>query len=392
MTRPTPVVVLTGGGSGGHITPLLSLAQELKVQSPDCQVIYIGHKGDKFDTFEQSVHDFDFAAFIRAGKFRRYGTLGRTKGIFRPSIFFRNLLDMLRIPGSILSSWRILRKFRPDVVFSKGSFVALPVGIAARLLRIPIVTHDSDTVPGLANRLIGRWATAHATGMPVEYYPFPRTTTHYVGIPIDKRITRTTPKSQKEFKKKLGLPADSNVLLVAGGSGGAGQLNELITEIASELLETNLSLQIIHLTGKQHETAVKAGYVALADPVRKRLMVSGYSDQFYALIEASDLVVTRAGATTMAELAAAGKACIVIPGAQLAGGHQQKNAEALAKQDAAVIMPAAVQADEMLAMINNLLNNDTRRFELARNLFATAKPEAASDLAKLILRIAKLRS
>lgn len=114
----------------------------------------------------------------------------------------------------------------------------------------------------------------------------------------------------------------------------------------------------------------------------------GYSNEFYALSAAADLVVTRGGATTLAELAAAGKACILIPAPFLAGGHQLKNAEALAQKDAVVVAPDNTEPDELLALINSLLGDDHRRFELARNLFATAKPTASVDLAKLILKTA----
>jgi len=381
---------LTGGGTGGHITPLLSLAQELKAQSPDCQIIYIGHKGDQFDTFQQSSHDFDFTAFINAGKLRRYGTL-RFSGLLHPDIFAKNFVDLMRLPGSILVSLKLLRKFRPGAVFSKGGFVALPVALAAKLLHIPIITHDSDTVPGLANRIVGRWAKAHATGMPVEYYPYPKSSTYYVGIPIDARIKKVTPKLHKAAKAQLGLPAESTALLISGGSSGSVQLNDLTTQIAAELLETNLSLYILHLTGRRHEAAVKAAYKKLPAHDKERIVIMGYSQDFHALTAAADLVVTRAGATTIAELAAAGKAAIIVPSPHLAGGHQLKNSQALADIDAAVIAPPNVQPDELLALINGLLNDDGRRFELARNLFGTAKKNASKDLASLILKFATNR-
>lgn len=378
---------MTGGGTGGHITPLLSLARELKAQSPDCRIVYVGHKGDKFDTFEQSSHDFDFTAFIKAGKLRRYGTL-RFSGLLHPDIFAKNFIDMLRLPGSIMASFRILRKFRPGAVFSKGGFVALPVALAAKLLGIPIITHDSDTVPGLANRIVGRWAKVHATGMPAEYYSYPKNSTYYVGIPIDERIKKVTPKLQKAAKAQLGLPPESTVLLVSGGSSGSVQLNNLITRIAAELLEANLSLRILHLTGRQHEQSVKDTYKKLPKHDQERLVIMGYSQDFYTLTAAADLVVTRAGATTIAELAAAGKTSIIVPSPHLAGGHQLKNSQALADIDAAVIAPPNVQPDELLVLIKGLLSDDNRRFELARNLFATAKKNASKDLASLILKVA----
>ncbi len=382
---------MTGGGSGGHITPLLSLAQELRKLSPESRIIYIGHKGDKFDTFEESAHDFDFTAFINAGKFRRYQGLRFANGIFRPSILALNIRDAIRLPGSIAASIRILRKFQPDVVFSKGGYVALPVGIAARVLRIPIVTHDSDIVPGLANRIIGRWAKMHATGMPVDNYRYPKSSTRYVGIPIDSRIKKVTPKLQNEIKSKLKFSPDSTILMVAGGSSGSYQLNELVVTIAPELLKTNLSLNIIHLTGTAHEESVKERYNQLPQHELSRVRVMGYANDFFVLSAAADLIITRAGATTIAELAAAGKACIVVPSVYLTGGHQVKNAEALERIDAATVTPENVQPDELLALINGLLSNDSRRFELARNLYATAKVNASRDLAELILKTIAVR-
>jgi UDP-N-acetylglucosamine--N-acetylmuramyl-(pentapeptide) pyrophosphoryl-undecaprenol N-acetylglucosamine transferase len=379
---------LTGGGSGGHITPLLSLARELKNQEPGCEVIYIGHKGDDLDTFKESGHDFDFMAFIKAGKFRRYHNVKFASGVFDFKTLILNVRDFFRLPGSIIAAWRLLRKFNPDVVFSKGGFVAVPVGIAAKLHGIPIVTHDSDTLPGLANRIIGRWAKIHATGMPARYYSYPKQTIKHVGIPIDERIKRVTPKLQAETKQSLNLPKNSTVLLLSGGGNGSQHLNELMLSVAPELLETNLGLYIIHLAGTSNEEDVKNSYALLPEPLQDRVLVFGFISDFYSYSAAADLVITRAGASTMAELAAAAKACIVIPSPFLTGGHQMKNAEELAAQDAIVQLPEETTPDELLALINNLLSNDSRRFELARNLYVTSKPDASKNLAALILKTA----
>jgi UDP-N-acetylglucosamine--N-acetylmuramyl-(pentapeptide) pyrophosphoryl-undecaprenol N-acetylglucosamine transferase len=366
----------------------LSLARELKKQEPACQILYIGQKGDNFDTLKKSGHDFDFMAFIKAGKLRRYH--GQSfLGLLSPHTLGLNIRDFFRLPGSIISSYKIMRKFKPDAVFSKGSFVALPVGIAARMLKVPVITHDSDSTPGLANRIIGRWAKVHATGMPAEYYNYPRSRTEYVGVPIDERIKKVTPRLQAQVKTKLKLPKDSNVLLVSGGGNGSKTLNDLLVAIAPELLQTNLSLFIIHITGPAHEAAVKHAYKELPKAEQGRVIALGYSQDFAAYAAAADLVIARAGATTLAELAAAGRACIIIPAPFLAGGHQLKNADELAQKDAIVAMPDETEPDELLAAVNSLLANDTRRFELARNLFAQAKPDASKALAKLIIKTAE---
>lgn len=380
---------MTGGGSGGHITPLLSLAREIKSQQPDCQIVYVGHKGDDFDSLHSRARDFDFFVFINAGKFRRYHN-SRLLGMLDLKTLALNVRDLFRLPGSIISSYRLLRRFKPDVVFSKGGFVAVPVGIAAHLKGVPIITHDSDTVPGLANRLVGRWARIHATGMPAEYYKYPEQTIEFVGIPVDERIKKVTPKVQTECRRQLDLPESGHVLLLSGGGNGSLRLNELLLSVAKNLLEADLSLHILHITGSAHQTAVTRAYrQKLPKAELARVKVTGFTPDFYAYSAAADLVVTRAGATTLAELAIEGKACVIIPSPFLAGGHQLKNAQQLAATGAAVVADENIQSDEFLVLVNELLSNDRRRFELAKNLYATAKTDAAARLAKIIINTAK---
>jgi UDP-N-acetylglucosamine--N-acetylmuramyl-(pentapeptide) pyrophosphoryl-undecaprenol N-acetylglucosamine transferase len=368
----------------------LSLAHELKSQDPDCQIVYVGHKGDNFDRLKNKSHDFDFLVFINAGKFRRYHTSSRLAQLLDLKTWALNIRDFFRLPASVVLSVRLIRRFKPDVVFSKGGFVAVPVGIAAKLNRVPIVTHDSDIMPGLANRIVGRWAKVHATGMPAKHYNYPENSIEQVGIPIDQRIKKVTPKIQSSYKQQLELPPAATVLLLSGGGNGSLRLNELMVAISRHLLEANLSLYIVHITGQAHEQSVKQAYKsALPKNQQERVVITGFTPNFYVYAGAADLVITRAGATTLAELGVAGKACIIIPSPYLTGGHQLKNAEELAKLDAAVIANEDIEPDELLVMISELLNNDHRRFELARNLFGTVQPDAAAKLAGLILRIAK---
>lgn len=381
---------MTGGGSGGHITPLLSLARELKKQSPGCQIVYVGHKGDNFDTFKNSVHDFDFVVFIKAGKFRRYHGKSFLAQLFDLRTLGLNIRDFFRLPGSVISSLRLMRRFKPAVVFSKGGFVAVPVGFAARLSGVPNITHDSDAAAGLANRIVGKWALLHATGMPAKYYSYPKGTVEHVGIPIDPRIQKVTPKIQAGFKKKLKLPPDSTLLLLSGGGNGSRRLNELMLSIARHLLESNLSLHIIHLSGAKHEAVVKQGYKSILPKTeQKRVRVSAFKSDFYEVSGAADLIIARAGATTLAELAAAAKACIIIPSPYLAAGHQLMNAQELEAKKAAVVVEETVEPDELLVVVSELLNNDRRRWELARNLYATAHTDASAKLAALILKTAE---
>jgi UDP-N-acetylglucosamine--N-acetylmuramyl-(pentapeptide) pyrophosphoryl-undecaprenol N-acetylglucosamine transferase len=369
----------------------LSLAQEIKTQRPDCQIVYVGHKGDDFDSLRARAKAMDFLVFINAGKFRRYHD-AKLGGLLDIKTLALNARDLFRFPGSIISSWRLMRRFKPDVVFSKGSFVAVPVGIAARLNGVPIITHDSDTVPGLANRIVGRWAKLHATGMPAKYYHYPKDKIEYVGIPMDERIKKVTPRIQADCREQLSLPKSANVLLLSGGVNGSLRLNQLMLSVAKNLLEADLSLHILHISGQAHLQTVKAAYKEnLTKSEQARVIVEGFTPDFYAYSAAADLVVTRAGATTLAELAVEGKACIIIPSPFLTGGHQLQNAKQLADADAAVVAEESIEPDEFLVLVSELLSNDHRRFELAKNLYATAKPDATTKLAALIIKNTKKR-
>jgi UDP-N-acetylglucosamine--N-acetylmuramyl-(pentapeptide) pyrophosphoryl-undecaprenol N-acetylglucosamine transferase len=379
---------LTGGGSGGHITPLLSLARALKTKNPDCNIVYIGHKGDKFDRQEQYYHDFDFVGFVNGGKFRRYHGESAVLQLLDFKTLALNARDFFRVLSSVGKAWRILAKVAPDVVFSKGGFVAVPVGIAARIHGIPIVTHDSDTIPGLANKIIGRWAAVRATGMPAEFYSQTKGKLVYTGIPVDARIKAADKKMQEKYKKAIGINPSDLVLLIAGGSLGARDINDKFLKIAAELLSSQPKLHIVHITGIQNEQEVKKQYGILLEGVpNKKVTVLGFTNEFYKYVEAADLIVSRAGASSVAEYAAAQKACILIPNPALAGGHQVKNAESLKKIGAAEIVSNNAPSETLLGEIIKLLTGPTKRRSLAQKLGSTAKLEAADNLAKILLDI-----
>lgn len=381
------VIVLTGGGSGGHITPLIPLAHELKKIAPEAQLIYIGLKGEK-TAADGRLAVFDDVYRIPAGKFRRYHGEGLWSRLRDLRTIGANGRDFFRLLAGSWRAWRLLKRLKPSVVFSKGGYVVVPVGLAARWRRIPIVTHDSDAVGGLANRIVGRWAKLRTTGQPASYYRYPTETVVYLGVPVDERVKPLSADDQADLKKQLKLPADAKVLLVAGGGQGARDVNNMVLAVAKQLL-ADAKLQIIHISGSANAAAVEAAYDRrLSAAQRQRLRVLGWVDDFYKYSGAADVVITRAGATTLAELAIQAKACIVIPSPFLAAGHQLKNAEALARRGAIEVVANNAPAKQLLTITRKLLNSQPRRRQLATKLAATAKPRATSRLAKLIVQVA----
>jgi UDP-N-acetylglucosamine--N-acetylmuramyl-(pentapeptide) pyrophosphoryl-undecaprenol N-acetylglucosamine transferase len=377
-------IVLTGGGTGGHITPILALAHELKRLNPDTYIVYIGEHGGKFAEMTADNPDIDEIHSVWAGKFRRYHGESWLRRLIDLQTNLLNIRDLLYFFFGTLQSIMLLKRLKPDTVFLKGGFVGAPTGLAAAFWKIPFVTHDSDSMPGLANRLVARWAKYHATAMPAENYGYPKNRVKHVGVLVSDKYHRVTKTKQAEFKRGIGVPEDCELLLVTGGSSGAENINKAIRALVPQLFEDYQDLYVIHQVGKG-----KAGaYEGYAHP---RLHVAELLFPLHPYTGASDLVVTRAGANAMAELGVQGKACIVVPNPLLTGGHQTKNAESYEKQGVAKVVKESTlkQNPEILdAAIRELLKDDKQRQQLGDKLHANTIQDATQKLAVVILEVA----
>lgn len=322
---------------------------------------------------------------IFAGKLRRYHGVSFWQHVIDVKTMFLNARDVFLVALGFLQSIGLILKTKPDVVFTKGGFVCLPVGLAARICRVPLVIHDSDAHPGLTNKLLSRSATVIATGAPVENYSYPKDRTRYVGIPVSAAYRPVTAKEQQKCKAALGLSDTKKPLVVVTGGGlGARTLNRLVASVAGGLLQQT---SILHITGKgnYHETVTQA-------PEHADYIIKPFAPEGLALaFGAADIVITRAGATTLSELAAMGKATILVPNPKLTGGHQLKNAAVYAKKQAAEVLDEEKLILNPLVLkntIEDLLKSDKKRTDLARAMHSFAKPDAAIDMAALIAHAA----
>lgn len=380
-------IVLTGAGSGGHITPLLAVAAEIKRTKSDTRLIYIGQRGDKMGDIPAAHPAIDKVYAVRAGKFRRYHGEGLIQLLDIPT-WFKNIRDLFYVLAGTYQSRRLLAEIKPDIIFVKGGFVGVPVGLAAASLRIPYITHDSDAVPGLANRIISRWASRHAVALPPEVYHYPAAKTVMTGIPLRADFAPVSASLQQKYRQELKLPPKAKVLFVIGGGLGSQRVNRAVAEAVPHLLREFDDLYVLHAAGRANETEVKGSYQGLSAAEQKRLKVLGYIDDVYLYSGAADVVITRAGATNLAEFALQGKACIVIPSPFLAGGHQLKNANYLAEQGAALILEEtelAADPNRLAALTSDLLKTPAKRQKLQAGLAKFAKPNATRELARLIL-------
>ena len=381
-----------GGGSGGHITPTIAVASEIKKQQPNTELEYILGRGDKLSDVVKEKDIFENVHHVFSGKFRRFHGGGLLQFLDIPTTL-KNIRDMFLVLIGFVQSVLLLQKLKPDALFIKGGFVGVPVGLAAALLKIPFVTHDSDAVPGLANRIIGRWAAKHAVAMPVEHYSYPKGRTTQVGNPVSDKYTLVTAALQKSYKESFGLPSDAQVVFVTGGGLGAHRLNMSVAALAKQLLGRHPQAVILHISGRGKEDEVIQAYAkALNESELERVVLEPFVTDMYRYSGAADVSVVRAGANTLAELATQAKACIIVPNPQLTGGHQLKNAELLKERGAVTIVDdeaVSKNPELLLQQIEALLDSPQKRLELARNLHSTSFEDSAQQLAQIVLSVAE---
>jgi UDP-N-acetylglucosamine--N-acetylmuramyl-(pentapeptide) pyrophosphoryl-undecaprenol N-acetylglucosamine transferase len=383
-------VAVTGGGSGGHITPVLAVAHELKKVRPDTVIEYIGQTGDHMLDVVQADKNIDQIFTVRAGKFRRYHGEG-LKQLLDVVTLYKNLRDAIFVVVGIVQSFLLLGRTKPDVVFTRGSFVSVPVCIAARLRGIPYLTHDSDAIPSLANRIIASGARLHAVALPKEVYNYPQHKTLTVGVPITDKFRLLNEKEMRATRKLLGLEDAEHVLLVTGGGLGARAVNLAAVACAPDLLTRYPGLYIVHVAGRMEEVEVRRQYRQELPPKQqKRVIVKGFVSNMHQYSGAADVIVTRAGATTIAEFAVQAKACVVVPAPHLSGGHQLKNAQVLADRKAVrLVSQSTLEHDPHALMppLTDLFDHPEKIASLGKKFALLGQPRAAHMLAMVLLEV-----
>ncbi|MDB5169876.1 MAG: UDP-N-acetylglucosamine--N-acetylmuramyl-(pentapeptide) pyrophosphoryl-undecaprenol [Candidatus Saccharibacteria bacterium] len=388
-------IVVTGGGSGGHITPILAVAEELKQLQPGINIVYVGQKGDSLADVPARDPNINKVYGVSAGKFRRYHGEG-LKQLLDIKTLLLNFRDVFRVLAGIFQSWRLLRRIRPDIIFIKGGFVGVPVGLAARWLHIPFVTHDSDAIPGLANRIIGRWAQKHAVALPAEVYNYDPSKTVTVGVPVTTDYQFVTPELKAQYRQELDVPTTAQMLFIIGGGLGAQRVNEAVAQAMPGLMAQFPDLRVVHGVGRANEAAMLSRYQGLLEAAELgRLTVVGFLHDVYRYSGAADVVITRAGATNIAEFAVQGKACIVIPNPFLTAGHQLKNAAYLEEQQATEqISETELEShpETLAEHVSALLADPAHQVALGAKFRSFGHPGAAKELAQLLLNEAPVKA
>ncbi|TSC83829.1 MAG: UDP diphospho-muramoyl pentapeptide beta-N acetylglucosaminyl transferase [Parcubacteria group bacterium Gr01-1014_17] len=367
-------IVFTGGGTGGHFYPIIAVAEEVRALAREKRLVepqLYFFSPDPCDAGLLAKHNIIFVQ-TPAGKLRRYTDK-------------KNIIDAFTTAWGVVKTLWLLFYHYTDVVFGKGGYGSFPTLLAARILRIPVVIHESDSVPGRVNRWAGKFAARIAVSFADAAQFFPPEKTAWTGHPVRKALLLPSADGARIFLK---LEANVPVLLVLGGSQGAQAINELILSSLSKLTE---QFQIIHQTGKENlAEAAARGLVILEGSGRVvRYHPFAFLDEEALRMAASaaSLAVSRAGSTIF-EIAVWGLPSIVIPITESNGDHQRKNAYVYAENGAAAVLEETNLSPALfLAEIAKIMGDEGRRAEMARAARAFAKQDAALVIAEKLLEI-----
>ncbi len=361
-------LVITGGGTGGHIFPGIALAQAMMFAYPGCEVLFIGTER-KID--RNALSDLGFQTMT----IRSQGLKGKSPAA--------KLGTLLQLPAALIKATRIIRKFKPDLVFGVGGYVTGPVVLAARLLGVATCIHEQNSIPGLANKLLGRIADRIFVSLPGSEKYFPRGKTILSGNPVRSTLI----KAAREMKPAA--EHDSLTLVILGGSQGARRLNSLMLEAAEKCLGTVVPPpRIIHQTGEDDEAFVRQRYAELGLKAR----VASFFTDMAVIYSQADLVVSRAGATTIAEITVFQKPAILIPFPYAADNHQEVNGRYLVEAGGGIMFRQADLSGEKLGQeITRILVDEKLRLEMAQNSGRIARPGATETIVAACVGLLKNR-
>jgi UDP-N-acetylglucosamine--N-acetylmuramyl-(pentapeptide) pyrophosphoryl-undecaprenol N-acetylglucosamine transferase len=350
--------ILAGGGTGGHVIPAIAIAQALQ-KAYDAEVIFVGTS--------RGIENRLVPAAGFPLQLIKVGALNRVSLATR----FKTLFDL---PLAIFHARRLLRDFQPDVVIGVGGYASGPAMLAAILMRIPTVAFEPNVVPGFANRMVARWVNAAAVHFEetAEYFPHSEVT----GVPVRQAFFSVA-------GKQGGLPT----LLVFGGSQGARAINQAVIRSLPQLLERVPGLHIIHQTGERDYNEVQAAYQRSAASSEVQAFISDMPGVFAR----ADLILCRSGASTVAEIAAAGKPAVFVPFPLAADDHQRVNAQALERVGAAVVVEET-RLDQvwLVDTLAALLQDQSRLSRMAAAARVLSHRDAAAKIAAIAARVSGL--
>lgn len=364
-----PRIVISGGGTGGHIYPAIGIAKELTQLDTGTEIVFVGGV-DRLESTLVPQHGFHFLPISVAG--------------FPRKLTWRWIPVIYKVCSGLVQSLGLLKKLKPTVVIGTGGYVCGPVLLAAILLGIPTVIQEQNAVPGLTNRILARWTKTIYLALETAGTHFPTEKTVVMGNPIRRTIGSVERNS--ETYDSLGLDPERKTVFVMGGSQGAQAINQNMMEALDALESVHQRLQFVHQTGEADYEAVNARYQTSSI----RHFVQPYFDPIETIYSIADLMVCRAGGMTIAEITACGIPAIFVPLPTAAGDHQRLNAQAIANTGGGVVLDQrTLTGSELAEAIIRIIDNPEKHQEMAYRSRQLGNPHAGEEIAQSIFSLVK---
>ena len=369
-------ILFAAGGTGGHINPALATAGEIRERYPDAEILFVGTK-DKMEAKLVPAAGFDFTT-IRISGFQRKISIEN---------IIRNLKTIFYLLFCTFSVKKILKKFKPDVVVGFGGYVSGPVVRTAAKMGIPTAIHEQNAYPGITNKTLAKIVDkVMLTAEEAEKYMQCKNPPAVTGLPVRGEMLR----ADRDFARaKLGIRDDQKLILSMGGSLGAMTINNAMVDLITDNCKDD-SLYFIHAMGQYGLWVPDKLKEKGVDINAKNLELREYISDMDVCMPAADVVICRAGASSLSELQALGKASILIPSPNVAENHQFHNAMALVNKGAALIIEEKdLTKDKMQSLFESLIRDDENRFSIEANAKAMAAVDAKEKIADIVLSLVK---
>jgi UDP-N-acetylglucosamine--N-acetylmuramyl-(pentapeptide) pyrophosphoryl-undecaprenol N-acetylglucosamine transferase len=363
-----PRVLIAAGGTGGHVYPAIAIADALRKEHDDVQLLFVGTRDH-----------MEWDAVPKAG----YDIVGVWISGFHRRFTLKNLLFPVKLVSSLMQSFRIVSSFRPDVVIACGGYASGPVGWVAAKRNVTLVLQEQNSYPGVTNRLLAKYAEVIFTAFKEADRYFPVGKTQLKGNPTRKELIGVDKTNALEH---FGFHEKRRTLLVLGGSGGARVINEAMIRNIRKLHD-ELGLQIIWQCGERYYDGIHTG---LNTDDFENLRLVDFLHHMPEAYAAADLVVSRAGALSCSELALTGKPSILVPSPNVAGDHQTKNAQSMVDEGAAELLEDAEAEAKLCQVVQEVLQNAGRLEEMSTAALRLARPDASHEIAKEVLKLVKM--
>ncbi|MEJ2594565.1 MAG: undecaprenyldiphospho-muramoylpentapeptide beta-N-acetylglucosaminyltransferase [bacterium] len=360
-------ILMSGGGTGGHIFPAIAVANALKVRLPEANILFVGARG-KMEMEKVPAAGFPIEGLWISG--------------FQRRLDLQNLMFPLKVLRSLREAGKIIKRFQPDIAVGTGGYASGPLLYAAARRRIPSLILEQNSYPGMTNRLLGKRVNKICVGYEGMEAYFPAEKIIVTGSPVRKEILEMKA-TREEGRSAFELSGSAPVLLIIGGSQGARRINQAILDHLEKILEAGVN--VLWQTGKY--SFEKANKAVNEKGLEQRIKVTEFIQRMDLAYAAADLIVSRAGAIAIAEITEVRKPAIYVPLPSAAEDHQTKNAQTLVKGHAAVMVSEDELDKKLVRVIHDLIERESDRLVMVQNLKRFSHPDATNHIVEEVLKL-----